>query len=330
MLFLDETRLFAKGGRGGNGAVSFHRAKYVTEGGPDGGSGGNGSDVIIEAVENLNTLIDFKFKRKFIGYDGKNGSKANRTGESGALIVVKVPIGTQIFDASSDMMLADLDKPNKKFILARGGKGGAGNKVFKSSTNRTPMESVQGEEGEEGLFTLRLKLLADVGLVGLPNAGKSSLICTVSNAKQKVADYAFTTLEPGLGYVEVEKFDGFIMADIPGLIEGASDGVGLGDRFLRHIERCKIILHLIDSTSANVVKDYKIVRKELEAYSSLLSKKIEFIGLTKSELVDNKEIIKKTKQLQKYSSNQIWVISAMTKNSIDELMLSMYKLLKNQ
>lgn len=328
MLFLDETRIFAKAGRGGNGAVSFHRAKYITEGGPDGGNGGDGGDIVLQAVENLNTLIDFRFKRKFFGTDGAPGRKANCTGKGGEATVIQVPIGTQIFDVNTDVMLFDLDKADKKCTLVHGGKGGAGNKVFKSSTNRTPMEFVHGEEGEESVFVLRLKLLADVGLVGLPNAGKSSLICNVSNAKQKIADYAFTTLEPGLGFVEVEKFDGFVMADIPGLIEGASQGLGLGDRFLRHIERCSIILHLIDCTSEDILQDYKTIRKELKAYSPILSEKQEFVVLSKCELLDEKELAKKQKKLEKHTGSNVCIISSMTGLGTKDLMLKVYRTLQ--
>lgn len=326
MLFADEAKIFIKAGDGGNGAVSFHRAKYVPDGGPDGGNGGSGGDVVVKAVGNLNTLIDFKYKRRIVAENGKRGGKANRTGYSGDVSVIEVPIGTQVFDSDGEMMICDLDQDGKSFILARGGRGGAGNRVFKTSIDRAPKKAMPGEEGESSWIILRLKLFCDVGLVGFPNVGKSSLLASLSNAKPKVADYPFATMEPMLGFVEVENYDGFVMSDIPGLIEGASSGHGLGDRFLRHIERCKVILHILDSSREDVIDDYFKIRKELESYSKVLAAKPEIIALSKVDLCP--DIKKVANLIRKKIKVDVSIFSSYSKFGLFELKESLYEFTK--
>ena len=286
MKFLDQAKVYIRSGDGGAGCVSFRREKYVEYGGPDGGDGGRGGDVWALAVDDLNTLIDYRYQQHFKAERGVHGMGANRTGRKGRDVVLKVPVGTQIFDEDKETLIADLTEPGQKVLLARGGKGGFGNARFKSSTNRAPRHANPGAEGEERWIWLRLKLIADAGLVGLPNAGKSTLLSVVSAARPKIADYPFTTLHPNLGVVRVG-VDSFVLADIPGLIEGAHEGAGIGDRFLGHVERTAVLLHLIDITAADAVEDYRVIRKELAAYGDgSLADKPEIVALSKIDLVD--------------------------------------------
>lgn len=284
MKFLDQARVYIKSGNGGNGCVSFRREKYIEFGGPNGGDGGRGGDVWAVCVDNLNTLIDFRFQQHYKAGNGQHGMGSNCTGHSGDDIELKVPPGTQILAEDNETLLADLTKPGDRVLLAKGGNGGFGNSHFKSSTNQAPRRANPGEPGLEMTLWLRLKLIADAGLVGLPNAGKSTFLASVSAAKPKIADYPFTTLHPNLGVVKAGDKD-FVIADIPGLIEGAHEGAGIGDRFLGHIERCEILLHLIDATSENPAEDYRIVRHELESYSDELIEKEELIALSKCDAI---------------------------------------------
>src|SRR5690606_21045789 len=265
MKFLDEAKVYIQSGAGGNGCVSFRREKCIEFGRPSGGDGGRGGDVIAEAVEGLNTLIDYRYQQHFKAKRGGNGMGKDRHGANGADIILKVPVGTQIYDEDGETLLADLDKLGDKVVLARGGNGGFGNAHFKTSTNRAPRHANPGQPGEERTIRLRLKLIADAGVIGLPNAGKSTFLATVTAAKPKIADYPFTTLHPQLGVVRSDDHE-FVIADLPGLIEGAHEGIGLGDRFLGHTERCRVLLHLVDGTSEHAGKAYRIVRAELEAY----------------------------------------------------------------
>lgn len=285
MKFIDTAKIFIKAGDGGAGHISFRREKYVPKGGPDGGNGGKGGDVIIVANKNLNTLLDYKYKREFIAESGKPGGKANRTGRNGKDIIIEVPVGTVIKDAETDEILYDFNKDKQREIVARGGKGGLGNAEFATPTNQAPKFAQPGIPGEERWIILELKLLADVGLVGFPNAGKSTLISVISAAKPKIADYPFTTLVPNLGIVYVDETKSFVIADIPGLIKGASEGKGLGLEFLRHIERTNLLIFLLDSTSENIVKDYEILSKELENYSEEMLYKKKIICLSKIDLI---------------------------------------------
>ncbi len=286
MKFLDQAKVYIRSGDGGAGCVSFRREKYVEFGGPDGGDGGRGGDVWVEAVDDLNTLIDYRYQQHFKAGKGMHGMGANRTGRKGRDVVLKVPVGTQILDEDRETLIADLTEPGQRVLLARGGNGGFGNAHFKSSTNRAPRHANPGAPGEERWIWLRLKLIADAGLVGLPNAGKSTLLATVSAAKPKIADYPFTTLHPNLGVVKVG-VDSFVLADIPGLIEGAHEGAGLGDRFLGHVERTAVLLHLIDITAQDAVHDYRTIRGELSAYGDgSLASKPEIVALSKIDLVD--------------------------------------------
>jgi GTP-binding protein len=282
MKFLDQAKIYIKSGDGGPGCVSFRREKFIEFGGPDGGDGGRGGDVIVECVSGLNTLIDFRYQQHFKAKTGVHGMGKNRTGANGADAVLKVPLGTQVIDEDGETLLADLVEVGQKIVLAKGGNGGFGNAYFKTSTNQAPRRANPGQEGEERWVWLRLKLIADAGLVGLPNAGKSTFLAAVSAAKPKIADYPFTTLEPNLGVVGVDGRE-FVMADIPGLIEGAHEGVGLGDRFLGHVERCRVLLHLVDGTLGHAGEAYKTVRRELEAYGAGLTDKPEIVALSKAD-----------------------------------------------
>jgi GTP-binding protein len=289
MHFLDQAKIFVRSGAGGPGAVGFRREKYIEYGGPDGGDGGKGGDIIFEAVAGLNTLIDFRYTQHFRAPRGKGGSGQNRTGAGGADLVVKVPVGTQILSDDKEQVLADLTRPGERIVLLKGGDGGRGNASYKTSTNRAPRQHGTGWPSEELWVWLRLKLLADVGLVGLPNAGKSTFLNRVTNASAKVGAYPFTTLHPQLGVVR-HKGREFVVADIPGLIEGAAEGAGVGDRFLGHVERCKVLLHLVDANGEDVGADYRIVRDELESYGAGLSAKPEVIALNKVDTLDNELI----------------------------------------
>ena len=284
MKFLDQAKIYIKAGDGGNGACSFRREKYVEFGGPDGGNGGKGGDVVVEAVEGLNTLIDFRYRQHFKARRGTNGMGRDRTGAGGETLVIQVPAGTQVLDDDGDFLLADLTEIGQQALLARGGRGGLGNAAFKSSTNRAPRRSDPGQPGEELWVWLRLKLIADAGLVGLPNAGKSTFLSRVSRARPKIADYPFTTLHPNLGVVGAGEEE-FVLADIPGLIEGAHEGAGLGTRFLGHIERCRVLLHLIDGTQDDPVDAWRTVRTELDGYGADLGQKPEIVVLNKVDAV---------------------------------------------
>jgi len=316
MKFLDQAKIFLRSGAGGDGAVSFRREKYVEFGGPDGGDGGRGGDVIFESVAGLNTLIDFRYAQHFKAGRGQHGMGRDRTGAGAEDLVIKVPVGTQIIDDESETMIADFTEVGQRIVVLRGGEGGKGNAFFKSSTNRAPREFEPGQPYEEMWVWLRLKLIADAGLLGMPNAGKSTLLNAVSNAQAKVGAYPFTTLKPQLGVVG-HKGQEFVLADIPGLIAGAADGVGIGDRFLGHIERCRILLHLVDADSEDPAGAYEIVRDELDAYGAGLEDKDEIIALNKTDLVEPKLLAKKKKALEKISGKPVFLLSGATREGLD-------------
>jgi GTP-binding protein len=310
MHFLDQAKIFVRSGAGGPGAVSFRREKFVEFGGPDGGDGGKGGDIVFEAVPGLNTLIDFRYTQHFRAPRGKGGAGANRTGAGGDDLVIKLPVGTQVLaDDEERSLLVDLTEVGQRVVLLTGGMGGRGNASYKTSTNRAPRQHQTGIPGEEMWVWLRLKLLADVGLVGLPNAGKSTFLNSVSNASAKVGDYPFTTLRPQLGVVR-HKGREFVLADIPGLIEGAAEGAGVGDRFLGHVERTRLLLHLIDGTGDDPVEAWRIVRGELGTYGAGLAEKPEVIALSKADLLDDKQRAKLAKALEKETGARVFPISA--------------------
>jgi GTP-binding protein len=309
MKFLDQAKINIRSGAGGAGAISFRREKFIEFGGPDGGDGGRGGDVWAEAVDGLNTLIDYRYQQHFKAGTGTHGMGRNRTGPSGADVVLKVPVGTQILDEDGETLIADLTAVGQRVLLARGGNGGFGNLHFTTSTNRAPRRANPGQEGEEKWIWLRLKLIADAGLVGLPNAGKSTFLATVTSAKPKIADYPFTTLHPGLGVVRIDGRE-FVLADIPGLIEGAHEGAGLGDRFLGHVERCRVLLHLVDGTGEHAGKDYKVVRKELAAYGHGLAEKPEIIALSKADALDEAILKEQTARLKRAARKTPLVLSS--------------------
>jgi GTP-binding protein len=320
MHFLDQAKIFIRSGAGGPGAVSFRREKFIEFGGPDGGDGGKGGDIVFEAVPGLNTLIDFRYTQHFRAPRGKGGSGSNRTGAGGEDLVIKVPIGTQILsDDEERSLLADLTRAGERVIFLRGGMGGRGNASYKSSTNRAPRQHQTGEAGEEMWVWLRLKLLADVGLVGLPNAGKSTLLNSVTNAGAKIGDYPFTTLRPQLGVVR-HKGREFVIADIPGLIEGAAEGAGIGDRFLGHVERTRLLLHLVDASGENPAEAYRIVREELDSYGAGLDEKAEIVALTKADMLDGKSLNKIAKAVEKVSGSRPFPVSAPLEEGIGPLM----------
>lgn len=327
-MFIDYAKIYVKAGKGGNGAVAFRREKYVPKGGPAGGNGGNGGNVIFIADKNLNTLLDVRYKRKYIAQNGQPGGSSLKDGKNGKDIFIKVPVGTVIKDAETEEVLCDLDIDGKTYIAAKGGKGGKGNASFATPTNQTPRYAEPGKEGEEKNLILELKLIADVGLVGFPNVGKSTLISVISEAKPKIADYPFTTLEPNLGIVRYKDFQSFTVADIPGIIEGAHKGKGLGLKFLRHIERTKILLIMIDITSENYQKDYKTLMSELEKYSKVLSKKKRIIGFSKADLADE-TTIKKIKKKKIDDNLPVVVFSAVSGFGIQELLDELWKQLQD-
>ena len=319
MKFLDEAKIFIKSGDGGDGCASFRREKYIEFGGPNGGDGGRGGDVIVECAEGLNTLIDFRYRQHFKAARGGHGMGKDRTGASGESVVIKVPVGTQILDEDKETVLHDLTELGQRIVLARGGDGGFGNTRFKSSTNRAPRRADPGWPGEEFWVWLRLKLIADAGLVGLPNAGKSTFLATVSRARPKIADYPFTTLHPQLGVVYVGDTE-FVLADIPGLIEGAHEGAGLGDRFLGHVERCGVLLHLVDGTQDDVAAAYRSIRDELEAYGDVLGGKPEILALNKCDALTEDEIAEKRDALAAESGGPVRVLSGVARMGVDEVL----------
>ena len=320
MHFLDQAKIYVKSGAGGPGAVSFRREKFIEFGGPDGGDGGKGGDIVFEAVPGLNTLIDFRYTQHFRAPRGKGGAGSNRTGAGGSDLVIQVPVGTQVLaDDEERSLLADLTGEGQRVVLLRGGMGGRGNASYKTSTNRAPRQHQTGEPGEDMWVWLRLKLLADVGLVGLPNAGKSTFLNSVSNAAAKVGDYPFTTLRPQLGVVR-HKGREFVIADIPGLIEGAAEGAGIGDRFLGHVERTRLLLHLVDATVGDPVESWRVVRGELEDYGADLSGKPEIIALSKSDLLDGKQRAKAIKALEKAKGSGVFPVSAPLEEGLEPLL----------
>jgi len=323
MQFIDESKIYLRSGNGGNGAVSFRREKFIERGGPDGGDGGRGGSVIFVSNPHINTLLHFRYKQHFKAQNGEHGKGRNQTGKSAGNLFLEVPVGTQIFSECGNL-LHDFTEENEEFIILKGGGGGLGNSHFKSSVNQAPRRRTDGEKGEELWVRLKLKLISDAGLVGLPNAGKSTFLSRASAAKPKIAAYPFTTLKPSLGVVYIDDEE-FVLADIPGLIEGAHNGTGLGDRFLKHIERCKILIHLIDATSENIEEDYKTIRQELESYSDLLSHKKEIICLNKCDALDPASIQNKTKEISAISDNQVFAISANAGTNMNQVFREILK-----
>lgn len=326
MKFLDQAKIYVRSGDGGDGVTAFRREKYIEFGGPDGGNGGRGGDIVFEAVPNLNTLIDFRYTQHFRAKKGGNGAGSDRTGAAASPVVIQVPIGTQIMDDDRETLLADLDAPGKRIVLCRGGDGGYGNANYKTSTNRAPRRSDKGWPGEERWVWLRLKLIADVGLVGLPNAGKSTFLSIVSAARPKIADYPFTTLHPQLGVVRLSMTEEFVLADIPGLIEGAHEGTGLGDRFLGHVERCAALLHLIDGAAGDVVKAWRTIRTELEEYGGGLADKPEIIVLNKADAMTPQQLSARKRALEKASGVKVMVMSAVARQGVDEVLRALYSI----
>ena len=316
MKFLDQAKIYIRSGDGGNGCVSFRREKFIEFGGPNGGDGGKGGDVIAETVDGLNTLIDYRYQQHFTAANGRAGMGKDRHGANGADVILKVPVGTQIYDEDDATLLADLTEIGQRVVLARGGNGGFGNAHFKTSTNRAPRHANPGQAGVELTVQLRLKLIADAGIVGLPNAGKSTFLAAVSAAKPKIADYPFTTLHPQLGVVDVDGRE-FVLADIPGLIEGAHEGVGLGDRFLAHVERCRVLLHLIDGTSEDAGAAYKTVRAELKAYGHELAEKPEIVALNKADALGVSDIKRQVASLKRVAKTTPFIISAVSGEGVD-------------
>jgi GTP-binding protein len=324
MKFLDQAKVYVRSGDGGPGSVSFRREKFIEFGGPNGGDGGKGGDVIIECVQNLNTLIDFRYQQHFKAKNGEHGMGSDRHGKNGADVLIKVPPGTQVLAEDNETLLADLTTPGQREIIAKGGNGGFGNAQFKSSTNRAPRHANPGLPGEELTIWLRLKLIADAGIVGLPNAGKSPFLAAVSAAKPKIADYPFTTLHPNLGVVRAGDAD-FVLADIPGLIEGAHEGAGLGTRFLGHVERTKVLLHLVDATGDDVAEAYRTVRRELKAYGGALDKKKEIVALSKCDALDEAAIAKKSEALKKACRKKPLVLSAVSGLGVKEALFALVR-----
>ncbi len=320
MKFLDQAKIYVRSGDGGDGVVAFRRERFIEFGGPDGGTGGKGGDVIFEAVSNLNTLIDFRYTQHFRARKGGNGAGSDRTGAGSEDVLIRVPVGTQIMDEERELLLADLDAAGKRVVLCRGGDGGHGNAHFKSSTNRAPRRADKGWPGEERWVWLRLKLIADVGLVGLPNAGKSTFLAAVSAARPKIADYPFTTLHPQLGVVRLSHSEEFVIADIPGLIEGAHEGAGLGDRFLGHVERCAVLLHLVDGAAGNVVAAWRTIREELAAYGGGLAEKPELLVLNKSDAMTPREASARRSALERASGREVALMSGATGQGVPAML----------
>ena len=326
MKFLDEAKVYIASGAGGNGCISFRREKFIEFGGPNGGDGGKGGDVVIEAVNGLNTLIDYRYQQHFKAQRGGNGMGKDRAGANGRDVVLKVPIGTQVYEEDGETLIADLTKVGQRVTISRGGNGGFGNAHFKSSTNRAPRHANPGQPREERTIRLRLKLIADAGLVGLPNAGKSTFLAAVSAAKPKIADYPFTTLHPQLGVVEVDGRE-FVVADLPGLIEGAHEGTGLGDHFLGHTERCRVLLHLVDGTAEDAGAAYKIVRDELEAYAQGLTEKPEIVALSKADAMTKDTIKAQIAKLKKACRKTPMVLSAQSGESVQDVLRALLKVI---
>jgi len=330
-MFIDEAKIYIRAGNGGNGAVSFRREKYVANGGPDGGDGGNGGSIIFIADENVHTLADFRYKRKYLGNDGENGGKRERSGKYGEDTIIRIPMGTLIRDVESDKILIDLSKPKQEYIVAKGGKGGAGNQHFAKATRQIPTFAKSGTNGEERSIKLELKLLAEVGLLGFPNVGKSTLLSRVSSAKPKIANYHFTTLTPNLGVVKIDRETEFVIADIPGLIEGAHEGTGLGHEFLRHVERTKLLIHLIDiseSEGRDPIEDFEKINKELELFKPELLQKKQIIAANKIDVVSNSESVDKFKKEMESRGYEVFLISAVTGTGLKSLIFRTAQLVK--
>ena len=326
--FFDDVKVYMQAGNGGNGCCSFRRVKYIPKGGPDGGNGGNGGSITLVAKNNLNTLLYFHYNVHHRAGNGKNGAGQNMTGANGESKLISVPIGTQIFDETGSFMFADLDKEDMSYTIVHGGVGGIGNMAFKTSVNQAPRTATKGTEGEAGWFRLKLKMLSDVGLVGLPNAGKSSLICALSNAKAEIADYPFTTIKPSLGVVRYGR-GRFVMCDIPGLIKDAHKGIGLGDRFLKHIERCRVLVHIIDASSNDLVGDYKVIQNELKQYNqNILDKKI-LVVLNKVDLLTENELRKKISLFKKKTGIIPMCISTLSHVGLKELVKELFNIVKS-
>jgi GTP-binding protein len=326
MKFLDEAKVYIRSGDGGNGCLAFRREKFIEFGGPSGGNGGRGGDVVVVAVDGLNTLIDYRYQQHYTAQNGRPGMGKDRHGAGGSDVVMKVPVGTQIYEEDGETLLADLTQVGQQAVLATGGNGGFGNAHFKSSTNRAPRHTNPGQPGEERTIRLRLKLIADAGIVGLPNAGKSTFLAAVSAARPKIADYPFTTLHPQLGVVGIDGRE-FVLADIPGLIEGAHEGLGLGDRFLGHVERCRVILHLVDGTGEHAGKAYKTVRAELEAYGGGLAKKAEVVALNKADALTPEALKQQVARLKRAAGRTPLVISAATGAGVPEVLRALIKVI---
>ncbi len=319
MKFLDLAKVYIRSGAGGNGAISFRREKYIEYGGPDGGDGGDGGSVWAEAVDGLNTLIDFRYQQHFFAKNGQGGMGKQRTGKDGADIVLRVPVGTEILDEDQETVIADLTEVGQRVALARGGNGGFGNLHFKSSTNQAPRTANPGQPGVERTLWLRLKLIADAGLLGMPNAGKSTFLAATSNARPKIADYPFTTLVPNLGVVGVDETE-FVVADIPGLIAGAHEGRGIGDRFLGHVERCSVLLHLVDGTAEDVVEDYRTIIHELEAYGGHLAEKPRVTALNKIDALDDDERAERKAALEAEVGRPVLMMSGVSREGLTEVL----------
>ena len=318
MKFLDQVKIYVKAGNGGDGSPSFRREKFIEYGGPDGGDGGSGGSVILKSEQNLNTLIDYRYQQHHKAKRGENGSGQNRTGKGGEDLILKVPLGTQVFEEDNKTLIYDFTKIGEKFIAASGGRGGLGNTRFKSSTNRAPRKYTKGTLGEEFTIWLQLKTIADIGIVGLPNAGKSSLLAAITNANPKIANYQFTTLNPNLGVANYDNKE-ITIADIPGLVEGAHKGTGLGIQFLKHIERCRSLLHMIDVTNDDLKKSYKQIKNELKKYSAKLSKKKELVVLNKVDLIDDNEVKKIIKEFSKNTKSEVITLSTLEKRSVSQI-----------
>lgn len=323
MKFLDLAKVYIRSGSGGNGCVSFRREKFVEYGGPNGGDGGKGGSVWAEAVPGLNTLIDYRYQQHFFARNGQQGMGQNRTGKDGEDIVLKVPVGTEILDEDEETVIADLTEVGQRFLIAEGGNGGWGNLHFKSSTNQAPRRANPGQDGIERTLWLRLKLIADVGLLGLPNAGKSTFLAATSNARPKIADYPFTTLHPNLGVVGVDGHE-FVIADIPGLIAGAHEGKGIGDRFLGHVERCAVLLHLVDGTSETVAEDYRTIIHELQEYGGHLADKPRVTALNKTDALDDDTRAERVAELREASGDKVFAMSGVTKDGVTDVLRALW------